>query len=154
MSLYLVQHGKAFPEEIDPSRPLTEEGKEEVERIACFAARSSLFVSQILHSGKLRAKQTAELLAKHLNPPLGLTEKKGLGPNDDVRKLSIIREVTQNIMIVGHLPFLGKLVSYLILDNPDKEIIQFQNGGIVCLDINPNSGSWYIKWVITPELSI
>ena len=61
--LYLVQHGEATKETEDPARPLTEHGRQEVVKVARALARVRLGVSVIAHSGKLRARQTAELLA-------------------------------------------------------------------------------------------
>ena len=63
VGLYLVQHGEAVPDDVDPARPLSQAGKKDVERLAEFLARRKLAVSRILHSGKLRAQQTAELIA-------------------------------------------------------------------------------------------
>ncbi|HDD66024.1 MAG TPA: phosphohistidine phosphatase SixA, partial [Nitrososphaeria archaeon] len=62
MKVYLVQHGEAKREEEDPARPLTEEGKREVEDVARFLAELGVRVDRILHSGKLRAAQTANIL--------------------------------------------------------------------------------------------
>ena len=62
MNVYLVQHGEAEPENIDPTRPLTERGRQEVEGVATFAARLDLDLVQIQHSGKTRAEQTATIL--------------------------------------------------------------------------------------------
>jgi len=62
MRLYLVQHGEAKREEEDPSRPLTENGRREVEIVAKFLSEAGIKIDKILHSGKLRAAQTAEIL--------------------------------------------------------------------------------------------
>ena len=68
MRLYLVQHGEAVPEDADPSRPLSETGNRDVARVAAFLATADIRVSRVLHSGKLRAGQTAELCAAKLAP--------------------------------------------------------------------------------------
>jgi phosphohistidine phosphatase len=83
MRLYLVQHGEAKREEEDPSRPLTENGRIEVERVAEFLARAGVKVDRILHSGRLRAAQTAEILARHLRPSKGVERAEGLDPLAD-----------------------------------------------------------------------
>ena len=59
MRLYLVQHGEAKSKTEDPQRPLTERGREDVARVAAFAASAGLQVGQIRHSGKRRAEETA-----------------------------------------------------------------------------------------------
>jgi len=77
----LVQHGEAVSEEVDPRRPLSERGRAEVERVASFLARAGFRVSRIVHSTKLRARETAEILARHLGAPL--EEAGGLEPRAD-----------------------------------------------------------------------
>ena len=54
-------------------------------------------------------------------------------------------------MIVGHLPFLGKLVALLVTGREELEIVEFQYGGVVCLERRAG-GSWKIGWMITPRL--
>lgn len=134
METYLVQHGEARPEPGDAQRSLTERGRSEVEKVARYATSLKLPVSQILHSGKLRARQTAEILARQLTPPQGVRVQEGLAPTDDPRVAEeFIRQAAEPIMMVGHLPHLSRLTSLLILGSPAKEVIRFRNGGMVCL---------------------
>jgi phosphohistidine phosphatase len=135
MELYLVQHGEAKPESEDPERPLTDRGTEAVRRIAAWAARIGVQVGQIRHSGKRRAEQTAALMGERLNPPKGVIVAEGLKPNDDPSPLAeALRSEHESLMVVGHLPYLGRLASLLVVDDPDGGIIRFQQAGIVCLD--------------------
>ena len=64
MTLYLVQHGAAVPEQEDPERPLSAQGAEDVERLAGLLAHLGVSVARVLHSGKTRAAQTAAKLAE------------------------------------------------------------------------------------------
>ena len=66
MRLYLVQHGAAKSEAEDPQRGLTDEGQRTVERMADFLAALRLPLDRIEHSEKMRARQTAEILAARL----------------------------------------------------------------------------------------
>ncbi len=151
MEVYLVQHGEAKPESEDPQRPLTERGYSEVEKVARYAAGLRLRVSLILHSGKLRARQTAEILAKNLAPPQGIRELNRLAPADDLRVAeALIRQAGSPIMLVGHLPHLSRLTSLLILGDPEKQVVRFRNGGIVCL--KQDESGWTTSWLLTPEL--
>ena len=152
MSLYLVQHGKSLPEEIDPERPLSDEGKKTVDSIARKAAENNIPVSGIVHSGKTRARQTAEIISAYVKPESGIRKSTGLNPNDDVTSIASQVSSSKNIMLVGHLPFMERLVSYLITGTTDKTVVKFQNGGIVCLDQEPEKGSWYVKWMLIPEM--
>jgi len=87
MELYLVRHGQAAARDGEVSRALTEHGAEVVEQVAAFAARAGVKVDEVRHSGKLRAHQTAEILAKALAPPRGVNAVAGLDPEDDVQTI-------------------------------------------------------------------
>ena len=63
MDLYLMQHGQATTETEDPERPLTDAGRAAVQRVAKRARAADVRISGCLHSGKLRAEQTAQQLA-------------------------------------------------------------------------------------------
>ena len=81
MKLYLIQHGEAKPEAEDPERSLTVHGEEETKRVSLRASNLNIVPSRIFHSGKLRAKQTAELVAKGLRISPGSVEAvQGLNP--------------------------------------------------------------------------
>jgi phosphohistidine phosphatase len=69
MALYLVQHGQCHSKEIDPAKGLTEAGRDTARRIASVAKGYKVPVTCILHSGKKRARQTAEIFAEALAPP-------------------------------------------------------------------------------------
>ena len=81
MKIYLVQHGEAKLEKEAPERPLTDKGKEKVESVARYVVGYGIEIAEILHSGRLRAKQTAELFAQYLSPPQGIREVKGARPS-------------------------------------------------------------------------
>lgn len=151
MKLYLVQHGEAEKEEKNPLKPLTEKGIKDAEKIANHLSKLNLKIKKIFHSGKLRAKQTAEVYAKYLKPEEGVDEEEGLNPLDNVKiwveKLTCINE---DIMLVGHLPHLSKLASILVVGNENKEVLKFKMAGVACLE--KNNGKWSILWVIPPEL--
>ena len=151
MALYLVQHGKSLPKEEDPERGLSRQGILEAEQVAAGAARQKIPVFHIVQSGKKRALQTAEIFAEALKPVQGVLETDGLAPLDDVSLFAAVVNPADNLMAVGHLPFMERLVSYLITGSMDKPVIKFQNGGIVCLDIDPDTGSWVIKWTLLPS---
>jgi len=153
--LYLVQHGEAEPESVDPARGLTARGRADVERVAAFAARLGLGVHQIRHSGKTRAEQTAALLAAALSPPGGVLAAPGLAPKDDVRPVAdaLARE-PKPVMLVGHMPFLGRLAALLICGDVEASALRFRNGGIACLTRGEREQDrWMVCWVLTPEMA-
>jgi phosphohistidine phosphatase len=153
MALYLVQHGKAAPADIDPERGLTAEGRAEVERIAGVARGYRVRVAAIAHSGKKRARETAEIFADRLGPGISVTAMTGMDPNDNVAPFGDSITAADNRMCVGHLPFMEKLTSYLITGSVEKPVFKFQNGGIVCLDIHQATGTWVIRWALMPYIS-
>jgi phosphohistidine phosphatase len=151
MKLYLVQHGEAKSEAEDPQRSLTDQGRKEVEQVAHAANRLKLPLSKVYHSGKLRAKQTAEILANSLGSPLEATL--GLNPNDDVRDWADrVSRVNEDLLIVGHLPFLEKLASLLITGDESLRPVLFRYGAMVCLE-RKESGRWGVRWILTPEMA-
>jgi phosphohistidine phosphatase len=150
MRVYLVQHGEAKKEEEDPLRPLSESGREDVQRVAKYAENLDINANKIFHSGKLRAKQTAEILAEKLNIEQ-VIETEELAPKADPKvwedRLSGIDE---DVILVGHLPHLSKLSGSLLCGDEEKETVIFRMGGIVCLERN-GDGHWSVQWMITPE---
>jgi len=152
MSLFLVQHGESVGKEIDPARPLSDGGMSSVTRMAAVARDYHIRVSEIVHSGKTRAQQTAEVLASFLHPPEGVKALRGLDPRDDVTAFAETVRAEDDRMIVGHLPFLERLLSFLTTKTPGNRIMRFQNGCIVCLDKDPEDSSWHIKWVLMPDI--
>jgi phosphohistidine phosphatase len=152
MALYLVQHGKSLPKDRDPDQGLSEEGKAETELIAKTAKEKGITVSQIKHSVKTRARQTAEILALALNPNQGVQEISGIKPMDDVAEVAAGLDSAENTMLVGHLPFMERMTAFLISGSIDKPIFKFQNSGIVCLDKDPDTQSWVIMWTLMPNI--
>ena len=151
MALYLVQHGKSLPREIDPDQSLSPEGTAEAERTARLANDLGLKIGGILQSGKTRARQTAEIFAARLHPPDGIREAPGLKPLDDVSPWRSLKP-DDNLMLVGHLPFMERLASLLVTGSRETPVIVFQNSGIVCLDRGPGGVNWAIRWALVPNL--
>ena len=152
MDLYLVQHGVAFSKDEDPARPISEVGRFEVTAVARRAAELRLRLGEIRHSGKLRAQQTAEILATHVasgSPPSVL---RGLDPGDDPAPLVPSLEASDAPMtLVGHLPHLSRLASLLVCDEPERDVIAFRNGALV--QLVRTGETWSVRSVLTPELA-
>jgi phosphohistidine phosphatase len=152
MELYLAQHGQAKTEQEDPARPLTDEGGVEVTKVARALAATGLRVGTIRHSGKLRARQTADILADALRPDRGVAQLEGLSPNDDPALVRAVVEAEPGpLMLVGHLPHLSRLTSLLLVDSSERAIVTFRMGGVVCLG-RGDDRSWTVRWVLTPDL--
>jgi len=150
MALYLVQHGKSLPKEKDPDQGLSSEGLAETLTMAELALENNIQVRRIFHSGKKRALQTAEIFMKVLEPEAGIIKGAGLAPLDDVTIFAATLDNDENIMVVGHLPFMEKLVSHLVGLSPERPVIKFQNSGIICLDREDSVAPWFIRWALYP----
>ena len=149
MDFYLVRHGEARSEMEDARRPLNERGRREVERVARTAAAKKITVLEIVHSDKLRAKETAEILARHLFPVRGVRRTQGLGPEDDpfIAKAEL-NAAADSLVVVGHLPHLGRLASLLLTGNPDNVVVGFSTATIACLA--REKGKWQLRWTLSP----
>ncbi len=82
MRIYLTQHGEALAKDVDRERPLSEQGRADVQRLAEFLRDKGVRVEHIWHSGKTRAEQTAALIADAILPDGRPEARPGLGPND------------------------------------------------------------------------
>jgi phosphohistidine phosphatase len=147
--LYLVQHGQAKSETEDPERPLTDQGSDEVMRVAHQAVEvARVRPARVVHSGKTRARQTAELWAGLLG--VAVEEGDGLAPNDDPRTWAgRLGASSDDLLLVGHLPHLGRLAACLVIGRPEPLLVRFRPGGLVGLD-QADTG-WVISVVVPPE---
>jgi phosphohistidine phosphatase len=147
MKIYLVQHGEAAAKEVEPERPLTEQGMKDVQRIAEALKRAGVEVKRVIHSGKLRAQQTAEILAIEIAPKLQLETSDLINPNDN----PVAFDLQTDTVVVGHLPFMAKLVSHLVTGDESQTLVAYQPGSIVCLELIEKD-NWQINWMLRPEL--
>lgn len=152
MKLYLVQHGQACAKDVDPERPLTEQGKADVNRLAVFLRKSGVSVERIIHSGKLRARQTAERLVNAIAAGAVPEVSDVINPNDDPAQFSKLSfSWSGDTLIVGHLPFLAKLVSQLTLRDTQTVFTEFTPGSAVCLERHEDN-RWTMNWMVRPEV--
>jgi phosphohistidine phosphatase len=146
---YLVRHGDAVAAAANPARPLSQAGREAVEQIGRSARERQVEVSAIYHSGILRAQETAEILAKHLKPPSGVKAISGLSPDDDpVAGKAELEAAADPIMLVGHLPYMNRLVALLVRGDPEATVINLQPAAMVCC--SKVAAQWKIDWHLTP----
>jgi len=149
MKVYLARHGEAVSSQLDPQRPLSEQGITDIRKVASYIKSMGISVEYIWHSGKRRAEQTAEILAESVSVMKDCSAHNHLRPNDDI---SIIVEELEayntDIILVGHLPFMAYLASLLIAGS---ETVSFDAGTIICIN-REKSGRWQIEWMISPKL--
>ncbi len=152
MRLYLVQHGRAKAKSEDPDRPLTERGRGEVGKVAAFLRPLGLEVRAVVHSGKTRAAETAEVLADAFRVADGIEQRGDLGPTDPVAPVAAhVESAAENVCLVGHLPFMSNLASLLVTGDQEHSVVAFRYGGVMCLEKAPEEG-WRVAWYVRPEL--
>ena len=156
MLIYLIQHADALSDEENPARPLSEAGMRDIGKVAAYLSRLDVRVNQILYSKKLRARQTAEVIAKNLtlSSDKEWAESDGLLPLDgpsvwDDR----LKYLPDDLMLVGHMPHLGKLAGLLLCGDADRNIISFQTACVVCLE-RDEKAIWSLRWMTTPGIII
>lgn len=149
MNVYLMRHGEAWAEQHDPRRPLTERGRNQVEWVCFRAAAQGLHVFQIIHSGKLRARETAEILARFAAPAAGVKESDGLDPQADPLIVKAEIEVLDRpVALVGHMPHLARLASLLLTGAPDREPRSLAAAALLHLK---RDRTWKVAGMIDPD---
>jgi len=139
-------------EAMNPERPLTEKGRSDVEKVANFLKRAGVGVSHIWHSSKRRAKETAGIMEESLRPNGGISQIDNLKPNDLPENImEEIGEVSDDLMIVGHLPHLANLVALLLCNEGSRTFVQFQQVGCIALERN-RDGCWELIWAVMPNI--
>jgi len=152
MELYLVQHGEATPKEANRARPLTARGRADVLRVARAVHAAGAAVSAIYHSGKLRAQQTAEIIAAELHVAQSPEALDCLSPNEDPGTVAgALNSLQFPAVLVGHLPHMSRLCSLLLTGDPEQPTVRFRMGGIVCLT-KDEIDAWRVGWMFTPEV--
>ena len=149
MRAFLVRHGEARREEVDPERHLTDRGAEDVRRIAVQAVHDlGIRPVRIVHSGKARARQTAEIWGGVLG--VAVAEADGLAPLDDPAVWAgRVGGVEDDVMLVGHMPHLGKLVGLLVAGDAERAVVAFQPGAVVGLERGPDG--WSVVLALRPD---
>jgi len=155
MKLYCIRHGHAENVALDDhGRKLTEEGRVEMERMARYLNKCKIQVSQIIHSGKLRAKESAEIIAKYLAPEQITESSSLLGTDKSVIPLmEMLHSWQDDTMLVGHLPFLSQLISALLLSDENYDAWRFVPATVICVERYKDS-QWMMNWMLCPEVVI
>ena len=152
MKLYLVRHGEALAKDVDPDQSLSEAGRVNVERLAAFLDRRGVRAERILHSGKVRARQTAEILAEAMADAGACVARDGLAPNDPTAPVADeFTGLQEDTVLVGHLPFMGDLAARLVVGSEDVVVAAFRPATMVCLE-HAVGGGWHVAWMLRPDM--
>ncbi|MGR3175516.1 MAG: phosphohistidine phosphatase SixA [Candidatus Scalindua sp.] len=155
MEIYLVRHGAAHTKEDDPERRLNKDGLDQCHLSGRALRQLDIKFDLIISSPKARARQTAEIIAEEAGYPkdkIKITEtlEPTASPKDTTSYLNNFTE-KNNIMLAGHLPLLGKLVSELLSENTQISLY-FEAGAVCRIDVDqPFSHTGVFRWFLTPE---
>lgn len=143
--IVLTHHGRALRREVEPTQPLSVPGRVASQHLAAAAAAQGVRPDVIWHSGKFRARQTAELFWHACNPDAAIAVARGLQPTDPpgVMRTRLDND-DRSILLVGHLPHLARLLRVLRGETPDGAIIDFPSHG--CVALRQQGGQWQELW--------
>jgi phosphohistidine phosphatase len=156
MRLYFLRHGQAGERDDwhgeDFDRPLTTDGIKRMEREADTIAELDLELDAIITSPLVRARQTAEIIAKRLKLRKLLVEDENLGLEFNVHRLQIVLEHYQKaggIMLVGHDPSMSRTIGQLV----GGARIDFKKGALACVDLlDASAPTGELVWLIPPRV--
>jgi phosphohistidine phosphatase len=138
MRLYLVHHADAVSPAVDTRRPLSAEGLVHADRLAASAQAAGVRPAAIWHSGKLRARQTAEAFWRACNPLAEFKMIRGLAPDDPPGLArDLVAGESRDVMLVGHMPHLAALRQLLTGNRRE-----FPPHGMVVLTTEDDGRSW------------
>lgn len=139
MRVLLVHHADAVGPEVDPQRPLSTRGLGQAESLAERAKAAEFSPAAIWHSGKLRARQTAEPFLR-LNPFAQFKMVRGLLPDDPPAMMrETLRHETRDLVIVGHMPNIAGLLETLAGGH-------FPIHGAMALETDDDGVTWKEIW--------
>jgi phosphohistidine phosphatase len=142
--IYLVHHADAVGPEVEPQRPLSIAGRSHAERLAVEAAARGVKPVAIWHSGKLRAKQTAEPFLRLCNPLAEFSAIRGLQPTDPPTWIrNLLTGEQRDVMLVGHMPNLPRLLTLLVAGD-ESSLLSFPLHGAIALE--PAGELWVERW--------
>ncbi|MBC8340191.1 MAG: phosphohistidine phosphatase SixA [Proteobacteria bacterium] len=145
MDLYIVRHGEALSGPVDAARQLSDHGRREVNAVAEVLRARGVSVRQIRHSGYERARDTASLIGTVLDPPAGVIETPGIHPDDPVAPFALtLFGERESLMLVGHLPFVARLVGMLTSGNSTRTPVSFPTATVACLQ--GEDDRWELAW--------
>ena len=159
MELYLVRHGIA--EDTDPmgvrsdaERALTPEGVKKADEAARGLRALNVRPDRIGSSPMVRAKETADVLARVLCPKVTIEECAFLAEGAETEKaVDWLRESpVDSAMLVGHMPQIAELASELLGKGAQVRMV-FKRSTVCCISFegSPGPGKGRLEWLLQPR---
>ena len=148
MRLFLVHHAEAVGPDVDTRRPLSPLGEAQATHAATEAAARGARPAVVWHSGKVRARQTAQAFWRACNALAEFKASPDLQPADPPSRIRArLRGDARDILIAGHFPHLPRLLS-LLLTGADEAPALFPPHGVVALETDDEGETWKEIWRI------
>lgn len=150
LRLLLVHHAAALGPKEDPTQPLSLMGRAWADDAAAQAAARGVTPQAIWHSGKLRARQTAEAYWRACNPRAAFKAERGLQPGDPPQWIAdrLLAE-DGDLVVVGHMPHLGLLLRLLVAGDPYATSAEFPSHAAIALQRDEDR--WTELWRLRLE---
>lgn len=149
MKLYCIRHGVAESSVLDNKRHLTGIGRDNIHLMGKFLAAQKISIDQLLHSPKLRAQETAEILMPYVRPHT-MHATAALNHEACVNTLAdYVNQWKKPTLLVTHMPLIASLINLLLFKDRLWPCIEFHPGTMACLHRQRNE--WSIDWVISPD---
>lgn len=151
--IYLLRHAHAGDPNAwkgdDAVRPLSPKGRHQAERLGKFLAQAGFRADVVISSPRVRARETAEIVASAIAAGVELDER--VAADFDVRALRelVNRSDSGRILFVGHDPDFSELLASLI----DASAMPMPKGAIARIDFDaaPVAGRGTLHWLIPPD---
>ncbi len=152
MELLVIRHAIAVPGSLilaDAARPLTPQGRKRFTQAVMGLQRLGVRCDRLYHSPWLRAVETAELLGPVLDSEVVCSPALACPPGQGL----LADLVGERVALVGHQPWLGELVTWLITGaQSDGSGFAFKRGGVAWLEGQPKPGRMALRAFLPPKV--
>jgi phosphohistidine phosphatase len=136
MKLYIVRHGEARSPGPGAEQALTESGLQQAKRRAQSLANESIQV--LVHSPKLRAIQTAEIIHQAAVGDCILCDQRLLPEAEVTEVVQMLEQYAEaNVVLISHLPLVAHLADWLCEGRTaTSQFAHFVPAGLVALEMD------------------
>ena len=161
MDIFILRHGIAVEPgtpgyENDSDRPLIPKGERRLRSAAAAMEKLNLSFDLILSSPFVRARETAEIVAGELKLKRRIEFFDGLVPGGNpkalIHALNELKSAPENVLLVGHEPYLSRLISLLVSVGADATAIEIKKGSLCKLEVGElrHGQCARLAWLLTP----
>ncbi|WP_107853083.1 phosphohistidine phosphatase SixA [Oceanimonas marisflavi] len=153
MNIFIMRHGQASSQESDDaSRPLTEQGSEEVCQMAQWLSQQVTSFDRVMVSPYVRSQQTWQQMSRFI-PATMVEYHDELIPSADADTTASLilaygeLEQSVNLLVISHMPLVGFLVESLC---PGTMAPIFVTSGVAKITLEKGHGGLF-NWLEGPH---